>query len=249
MRSSPGKSKRETVSYALRWEGRDVPVQLIRESRKTARIAIGSRSFLLRLPHRLSEAQVREAKAWAEEWMDQQLRRDPRLAQKLCRRTYRSGQWLELATARYQLRIRREDRRGLSGRLLDDQLELYLPAEAPDEEVARLVSRLLARAHLPEVRERVHRWNDRHFQQAIGEVKLKYTRSRWGSCSSRRNINLSTRLLFAPQRVLDYVIVHELAHLVEMNHSSRFWALVAEVMPDYPEQERMLKAHQHLWDF
>lgn len=249
MKHRPGKNKRETLSYALRWKGRDIPVQLIREPRKTVRVAVGSRGFLLRLPHRLSEAQVQEAKARAEAWMHQQLGKDPRLVQKLSRRAYRSGQWLELATARYQLQIRREDRRTLSGRLQGDQLALFLPAEARDDEVARLVSRLLAKAHLPEVRQRVHHWNDRHFAQTIGEVKLKYTRSRWGSCSSQGTINLSTRLLFAPQRVLDYVIVHELAHRLEMNHSPRFWSIVAEVMPDYRTQENLLNTHQHRWDF
>ena len=59
----------------------------------------------------------------------------------------------------------------------------------------------------------------------IKGIFLKYNHSNWGSCSHNGNINLSTRLLFAPEAVQDYVIVHELAHLVEPNHSDRFWAL------------------------
>ncbi|MCB0682671.1 MAG: M48 family metallopeptidase, partial [Saprospiraceae bacterium] len=65
----------------------------------------------------------------------------------------------------------------------------------------------------------------------------------------KRNINLSTRLLFAPPKVIDYVIIHELAHLVEMNHSRRFWDLVAAAMPDYEEQEKWLKKFGHRCDF
>ncbi|MDV7393186.1 M48 family metallopeptidase, partial [Arthrospira platensis SPKY1] len=77
----------------------------------------------------------------------------------------------------------------------------------------------------------------------------KYNSSNWGSCSSGRNINLSTRLLFAPPAVQDYVIIHELAHLVELNHSDRFWKLVSEIMPDYEEKEKWLKEYGHLCEF
>ena len=72
---------------------------------------------------------------------------------------------------------------------------------------------------------------------------MKYNHSNWGSCSSKGNINLSTRLLFAPDDVIDYVIIHELAHRIEMNHSPRFWKLVSDAMPDYKEKEKWLKVH------
>ena len=76
-----------------------------------------------------------------------------------------------------------------------------------------------------------------------------FNSSNWGSCSSNKIINLSTRLLFAPPEVIDYVIIHELAHLVEANHSKRFWDLVASKMPNYKEQEQWLKTHGRHLDF
>jgi predicted metal-dependent hydrolase len=78
---------------------------------------------------------------------------------------------------------------------------------------------------------------------------LKYNQTNWGSCSTRGNINLSTRLLFAPDDVIDYVIIHELAHLLEMNHSNRFWNIVKKAMPEYREKEVWLKKNGHLCDF
>jgi len=69
------------------------------------------------------------------------------------------------------------------------------------------------------------------------------------SCSSKSNINLSTRLLFAPSDVIDYVIVHELTHLIEMNHSQKFWNLVKSVMPNYKQKEKWLKEYGKLCDF
>jgi predicted metal-dependent hydrolase len=77
----------------------------------------------------------------------------------------------------------------------------------------------------------------------IKKVAIKDTVSRWGSCSSDRNININWRLALAPTRVMDYVIIHELCHTKEMNHSPRFWALVESCMPDYQVYDHWLRSH------
>ncbi|MEN8236838.1 MAG: SprT family zinc-dependent metalloprotease [Pseudomonadota bacterium] len=83
------------------------------------------------------------------------------------------------------------------------------------------------------------------FAQNIGktvvEVNIKDLKSRWGSCSSRNNISLSWRLVFAPHKVVDYVCAHEVAHLREMNHSKHFWNIVAELCPDYKDHRLWLR--------
>ena len=66
-----------------------------------------------------------------------------------------------------------------------------------------------------------------------GRISLRDPRSRWGSCTSRGDLMFSWRLAMAPAAVLDYVVAHEVAHLAEMNHSPRFWAVVAELCPDH----------------
>ena len=76
-----------------------------------------------------------------------------------------------------------------------------------------------------------------------GRVTVRDTASRWGSCSSRGNLSFSWRLVLAPERVLDYVVAHEAAHLVEMNHSPRFWRLVGRLMPGYEPERAWLKRH------
>lgn len=77
--------------------------------------------------------------------------------------------------------------------------------------------------------------------RTVKRVIIKDTRSRWGSCSAAGNINYSWRLVLAPDAVLDYVAAHECCHLVEMNHSDRFWALVQQLRPDMEIQRRWLK--------
>jgi predicted metal-dependent hydrolase len=84
-----------------------------------------------------------------------------------------------------------------------------------------------------------------HFGYRHGRVSVKEQKSRWGSCSRAGNLNFNWRLLLAPLPVLDYVVVHELAHLKEANHGPRFWALVASVCPDYRVHRRWLREHGH----
>lgn len=80
----------------------------------------------------------------------------------------------------------------------------------------------------------------------VRRITVRNQRSRWGSCSRRRTISLNWRLIQAPEFVRDYICLHELVHLREMNHSARFWREVARVCPDYELAERWLKQHSFL---
>lgn len=76
---------------------------------------------------------------------------------------------------------------------------------------------------------------------SFGRITIRDQKTRWGSCSARGNLNFNWRLILAPAEVLDYVVVHELAHRREMNHSERFWRLVESVLPDYVQRRSWLK--------
>lgn len=75
----------------------------------------------------------------------------------------------------------------------------------------------------------------------FSKIKIKNQKTRWGSCSRRGNLNYNYKLLFLPKHIADYIIVHELCHLQEFNHSRKFWNLVAKAMPDYLDIKRELK--------
>ncbi len=72
-------------------------------------------------------------------------------------------------------------------------------------------------------------------------ITVREQKTRWGSCSSRRNLNFNWRLLLAPDEIVDYVVVHELAHLREMNHSAKFYAIIESILPDYKNRQNWLK--------
>ncbi len=86
------------------------------------------------------------------------------------------------------------------------------------------------------VRQYAHKMN-----VTYGKITIRHQRTRWGSCSSTGNLNFNCLLMKAPRRVQEYVVVHELAHRLEMNHSDSFWKIVEDIMPDYKDSKKWLK--------
>ena len=91
-----------------------------------------------------------------------------------------------------------------------------------------------------QVENRVKFFSTQHNFQ-FNRISIKNQRSRWGSCSTKKNLNFNWKLILTPSLCLDYVVVHELCHLKQMNHSANFWGLVKDIMPDYKIHRRRLK--------
>ncbi len=89
-------------------------------------------------------------------------------------------------------------------------------------------------------RERVCYFNAQYGFQ-FKNISIKNQKTRWGSCSSKRNLNFNARIAFLPAHLADYIIVHELCHLKELNHSPAFWQLVARVVPDHRARRKELR--------
>lgn len=87
---------------------------------------------------------------------------------------------------------------------------------------------------------------NQHYTLEWNRVAIRNQRRCWGSCSSQKNLNFSYKLLLLPSHLCDYIIVHELCHLQEMNHGPQFWSLVAETIPDYKERIKQLKQIERL---
>lgn len=99
------------------------------------------------------------------------------------------------------------------------------------------VHKELARSHITS---RVEHFNN-YYQLPYNRIAIRNQRTCWGSCSEYKNLNFNYKLLFLPPHLMDYVVVHELCHLAELNHSTRFWSLVGETLPDYKERRSALK--------
>ena len=97
------------------------------------------------------------------------------------------------------------------------------------------------------ISERVN-WHSSLSGLKYNKIKISDAQKRWGSCSAKGNLNFSWRLIMAPLRVIDYVVVHELAHLEEKNHSKRFWNKIKIMLPDYEQYRDWLKENRYLLD-
>lgn len=98
-----------------------------------------------------------------------------------------------------------------------------------------------ARLHLPE---RVQRFA-REMGVTPSGLSFRYQKTRWGSCSSRGHISFNCKVVFAPESVIDYLVIHELAHLVHADHSKKFWELVAKHDSSWRQHRRWLRDHQN----
>ena len=128
------------------------------------------------------------------------------------------------------------------GEFSADELHLWLKDPGSEEAVRAALKAVLAQRALERIRQRLSVYGPR-IGGEFGRVAVRDQRSRWGSCSSKHNLNFNWKLIMAPPQVLDYVVIHELCHLHEFNHSARFWKLVSAQMPEYEAWKKWLKAH------
>lgn len=235
--------------------GTEVQFNVYVERRRSVRVAFGKTGINVRLPSSLTEASRQKHFASAVSWVEKQAQKNPASIDRYQLEDYGQKDAITIYGKEIKISVVESTRQTGSSKYIPsiNTILLSIPEDLSPSENNKFIKSLLSRTTAsmfgPKIEARVREINEQHFHKEIKSVKLKYNRSNWGSCSSAKNINLSTRLLFAPMDVIDYVIVHELAHLYEMNHSPRFWDIVRQVMPTYKEKEAWLTKNGHLCDF
>lgn len=117
-----------------------------------------------------------------------------------------------------------------------------LRVKGPSQQVAHQVAAVLCEAARQYCAEAVLR-HAKTIRQRVGKISMRDTRSRWGSCTSSGDLMFSWRLVLAPDHVIDYVVAHEVAHLLEMNHSPAFWAVVRRLCAEHELSRAWLRRH------
>jgi len=235
------------VQETLEVNDSEYALNIYYEGRRNTRASITQNSINIRIPSFLSAKDREKVLVELKEWVIKRLKESPEKFSKKSLKEYKMGDNLKVGNDEYLLNIEYEERKSSRVMILEDKIYLKISSELPKSEqqkhISNLISKAVASKKFSKIKEKVHLLNAKHFNREVRNVLLKHNQSNWGSCSKQGNINLSTRLLFAPEDVIDYVCIHELAHLIEMNHSKNFWELVKKAMPDYKEKQKWLKNH------
>lgn len=175
----------------------------------------------------------------------------------------RKVQWIEKKIREVKARPTITTKKFANGESFLYMGELYRLRIVNDAKMPLVVEKefILARQHQEEARDLLVRWYKHEAQRKIpervawharrcgldvGQVTITDAHKRWGSCGKSNSLNFSWRLIMAPLQVMDYVVIHELAHTLEKNHSRKFWTKVATMYPTYRAGREWLKKNEHL---
>ncbi|MBT5031764.1 MAG: M48 family metallopeptidase [Proteobacteria bacterium] len=222
----------------------DIPIIVIRSKRRRSiGIQLVANTFTLRVPHRASDKNIQRSLERFTPWIRQ---KQAALASRPLAPVYnfRYGEhypWLDTKITLGKASNRAEPR------LAGNQLLVHLPTSVLESTayIKKRIVHFYKSAGLQHFSERVD-----YFAERVGkrptEIKVYSYKRRWGSCSNKGVITFNWQILLAPAAVADYVIVHELAHLIHFDHSKPYWQVVERVMPDYRTHRKWIKDNGHL---
>lgn len=213
-------------------------VNIIRSKRKSLSLEVTDTArIIVRAPFRLSQKKITHFVLQHEQWLKKKHAEAKKRSEAIPVRTYRPDDALPYLGASYP--ISHELHKTMK---LTDQF--YFSAKDPSDrksEANRWYRKQARRVYLAYMKQRAPEMG-----VAFNTLRITSAQKRWGSCSTKGNISITWRLIMAPPHVIDYVIVHELAHLTHMNHSRRFWAKVKKHLPEHKEAKKWLVDHGHI---
>ena len=213
--------------------------------RKTAAIKVDLEGVSVRIPEDLPLARIEKLVAEKTAWIERKLAEAERKQQGISEQaeqnsTLADGSRILVQGQNLPLRLSESDRMRVVQ--TSDRLAVYADSDVLDdtEQVRALVEQWLYRRAVEELNFCVNVYKQR-VGASPSRIQIKDYRARWGSCKPDGSIQLNWRLIHAPMHIMDYVVVHELCHLLEMNHSKRFWSEVERVEPQYKMKGQWLK--------
>jgi len=216
--------------------------KIYRSKRRTFSLEISAKGELIvRAPKRATDSEIRKLVTRKSKWIIKTKQKVEQKISKVTKKDFKTGESFLFLGRKYNLVV-----------INDGDYPLFFNNE----------SFLLSKEYHNYAREIFIQW---YKEQACTIIKerasyysnlsgLRYNKigitnakRRWGSCSAKNNLNFSWRLIMAPLSVIDYIIIHELAHIKEKNHSKKFWHFVESILPNYKNQDRWLKENGHLF--
>lgn len=214
-----------------------ITCKVIRSKRKTLSLQVHrDGSVVVRAPLFTLSFQIRSFVKKMQAWIEKQQKHFQKMPQ-ITIRTFQDGATFLLLGAQYPLELTEASGKKKPSIRFENAFKVSAPTIKKGKELLEKWYRKEARRIFAQ---RLDEYATRH-GLIYKALKLSSARTRWGSCSRQKNINLNWRLIMAPLDIIDYVIAHELAHTMHMNHSKRFWDQVEEIVPSHKTHKKWLK--------
>lgn len=221
--------------------GTEFPVVIIRARQKSITMRVKDNMLIVRAPGYLKEQAIFDLVKEKQALLSKKLRQTMEWEQARPKREFRDQETYPYLGEDLILTVIKAEGTGSKVRKEENRLLFITPYTEP-EQIERLLAYWYKKAAKQYLSARVV-----HFQPLLGQwasvnrIAVKEQKSCWGSCSIRHNLNFNWHLMELPPDVVDYVVVHELCHLLHMDHSPAFWAEVERILPDYKERRAALK--------
>ncbi|MCL2564491.1 MAG: M48 family metallopeptidase [Defluviitaleaceae bacterium] len=213
-----------------------IEYNLVRSKRKTVGIYIRACNVEVRAPIKCPKTEIDRFMALKENWIVEKLALSKK--QTVLKESFALNydDMITLRGIKYPITAK-------TGAYAGFNSEFYLPPGLESMQIKAACIKIYRRLAKDYITERAA-----VFSKQMGviptSIKINSAKTRWGSCSAQKSLNFSWRLIMACDDVIDYVVVHELAHIRQMNHSAKFWMVVEDVLPDYKERKARLKDMQ-----
>lgn len=230
----------------INFKGQCIPYTIERRKRKTIGISVtADRGVRVAAPLWVTPAQIQEVVLSRAEWIVKKRDLLQERKQQASPCSFTEGALLLYRGSSYPLHIQRiPGSSRVAFRMEGNRFLAAVPEGLPAEFEASSLRSIAVDWYKVQaqtlVRDRIGFYAER-MGVAPSKVAVREQKTLWGSCSGKDSININWRLIMAPLSILDYVLVHELAHIRQKNHSKAFWSLVATVLPDYSERSHWLK--------
>lgn len=216
----------------------DIAYQVVRSNRKSVALVIDNEANLIvRAPLQMQDATIDEFVRKKKRWINEKQQQVAVFGEKHPPVVVETGESIMYLGSTYAIIKDAVDTVQVSGN------ELFVPNEYGIDEMIEWLKSEAMRV----ISERVNNYAG-IMGVTPGEIKLSDAKARWGSCSTKNNLNFAWRLIMCPLSVIDYVVVHELSHITYKNHSPAFWARVKTVLPNYEDDQDWLKVNKKLME-
>ncbi len=223
--------------------GRTISVKVLRAQIRNCYARVRGDFLVIKVPERMSGRSAGKAATELYRRMSNALQKDPGRFLGMPEINFNDKDTLYILDNKLSVNILRTDAERIKISTFNGSIYVTAPISASSARINLRIRRFIEKTYLPDLCRMVHAINEKHFCSTIGTITLRDNLTTWGSCSRDNNIILNFRLLHAPQHILEYVAVHELAHTKIRNHSKRFWQTVSSVIPDYKERRRWLRTN------